>query len=72
MTVTWRQFEPQDLLDLALAIAAGDENPEGHAVAAFFLLNANDSARAQDHLAKAGDFGAAVRAAFTDGGAEGK
>jgi hypothetical protein len=72
MNMTWSQFEPKDILDLALAVAAGDEGPEDHALAAFFLLNANEPERAEDQLAKAGDFGPAVRAAFANGGANGK
>jgi parallel beta-helix repeat protein len=64
MDLTWAQLEGKDFLNLALALAAPDESPEDHALAGFFLLHAREAQRAEDQLAKAGDLGAAVRAAF--------
>ena len=64
MDLAWRQLEAKDFLNLALALAAGDGDPEDHALAAFFLLLARDTQRADDHLAKAGELADAVRGAF--------
>jgi hypothetical protein len=60
----WSQLSPEDLLNLALALAKLDDEPESHALAAFYLLAANRVDRAEEHLARAGALSAAVRGAF--------
>jgi parallel beta-helix repeat protein len=64
MDLAWRQLEAKDHLSLSLALAAGHGDPEDHALAAFFLLLARDTQRAEDQLAEAGEFVEAVRGAF--------
>jgi parallel beta-helix repeat protein len=63
MDVTWAQLEPRDHFNLALALAATDE-PEDHALAAFYLLLAQQKERGEEHLSKAGDLASAVQKAF--------
>ncbi|MCY3022821.1 MAG: hypothetical protein NTW87_27900 [Planctomycetota bacterium] len=64
MDVSWSQLQPADLRSLALELAATQDTPLDHALAAFYLLSNKETARAEDHLLKAGKEGAAVNAAF--------
>jgi len=63
MDLNWAQLEPRDHVNLALALTATDE-PQDHALAAFFLLLARQKDRGEEHLSKAGDLATAVQRAL--------
>jgi hypothetical protein len=66
MDLAWAQLSPADKLKLALALVENEVEAalEDQALAAFFLLNANNPEKAEGHLRGAGKLGEAVRAAF--------
>jgi len=66
-TMKWSKLEPQDHQSLALALAGKEDTPEDHALAAFYLLLAENVEKARDHLGKAGAAGKEVEAAFSEG-----
>ncbi|HEY3321854.1 MAG TPA: hypothetical protein VGP72_15405 [Planctomycetota bacterium] len=66
MDMNWSQLQPSDFRSLALDLAANQNTPFDHALAAFYLLCNSDTTKAEDHLVKAGKEGEAVNAAFTN------
>jgi hypothetical protein len=62
--LAWAQVQASDWQSLSAALAEAPGAAEDHALAAFWLLAAGEGAKAQSHLARAGDQAAAVRAAF--------
>jgi hypothetical protein len=55
MDLAWAQLEPRDHFNLALALVAADE-PEDHALAAFYLLLAQKKERGEERLSKDGEY----------------
>jgi hypothetical protein len=64
MDLSWPQLQTADFRSLALDLAAAQDTPADHALAAFYLLCDKDTAKAEEHLTKAGKESAAVHAAF--------
>jgi hypothetical protein len=64
LDLKWTQLQPADLRSLALELAASPGSPADHALAAFYLLCGQETAKAEDHLIKAGPEADRVRAAF--------
>ena len=60
----WPQASPNFARYLAVKLAAAPGTPADHALAAFFLLCDDEAEKAKEHLRKAKDKGAEVRAAF--------
>jgi len=58
----WARLKPVDLKNLAVAVTTSDK-PEDHALAAYYLLQAGDSVKAEARLAKAGALAKEVRSA---------
>jgi len=63
LTIPWKRLSLKDRLGLAL-VCVRDEQPDRHAIAAFYALATGDDAAAQRHLAAAGAFAADVRGMF--------
>jgi hypothetical protein len=63
VSLAWSGLEYADLAALAVALSKGDE-PSSNAIAAFYLLLANDRPKAERYLGLSGDYQQMVRSAF--------
>ncbi|MCY3018163.1 MAG: right-handed parallel beta-helix repeat-containing protein [Planctomycetota bacterium] len=71
-TMNWAKLDTPDHKSLALWLAAKEDTPQDHALAAFYLLLDDATEKAQEHMGKAGEFEKEVRGAFAPSGAAGR
>jgi hypothetical protein len=67
LQIKWSELARRDLRNVAMGLATARGTPADQALAAFFLLCGEEADRAEEHLRKAKEEAAEVRAAFGGG-----